>query len=259
MFTTCRCPFAQVLCGGRCVETASDPNNCGACGAACRSPTGTATCTAGRCGVVCSLSERRGDCDGDPANGCEVDLRTDPNNCGACGARCSLANATALCVDGACVVGTCNTGFGDCVEGSGCETDLRSTLAHCGGCGMGAMRPECQPPTGAYGTCTEGQCGWTCLPMRGDCDSSRSNGCEVNLATNAMHCGACGRACSLAHALASCSASQCRVLACDATYVNCDGQDANGCEAATQTDRNNCGLCGRRCPTGSACIDGTCR
>ncbi|MGH7272795.1 MAG: lectin-like domain-containing protein [Polyangiaceae bacterium] len=30
-----------------------------------------------------------GDCDGNPANGCEVDLQTDPNHCGTCATTCT--------------------------------------------------------------------------------------------------------------------------------------------------------------------------
>jgi hypothetical protein len=30
----------------------------------------------------------RGDCDGMPANGCEVNLSSDDNNCGMCGIVC---------------------------------------------------------------------------------------------------------------------------------------------------------------------------
>jgi len=37
-------------------------------------PTGRLQCPPGR-----------GDCDGDPANGCEADLSTDTDNCRACG------------------------------------------------------------------------------------------------------------------------------------------------------------------------------
>lgn len=38
------------------------------------------------------------DCDGDPANGCEVDPRTNPDHCGSCGRSCQGG----ACVDGAC-------------------------------------------------------------------------------------------------------------------------------------------------------------
>jgi hypothetical protein len=46
---------------------------------------------------VCTVG--RGECDGNAANGCEVDLRTNRAHCGACGRACA---GTAACVDGVC-------------------------------------------------------------------------------------------------------------------------------------------------------------
>jgi hypothetical protein len=41
------CPAQQLLCGATCVDTTSDPMNCGACGRTCQA--GTETCQAGVC------------------------------------------------------------------------------------------------------------------------------------------------------------------------------------------------------------------
>jgi hypothetical protein len=117
-------------------DTRSAPTHCGACGRAC--PTAahaTATCAAGVCGTRCSAGF--GDCDGDPATGCEVDLRTSVPNCGRCGGACAVANGTAGCSAGVCAVAGCASGRGNC-DGSaanGCETDLATSPAHCGACG----------------------------------------------------------------------------------------------------------------------------
>ncbi|MFK7984965.1 MAG: MopE-related protein [Sandaracinaceae bacterium] len=48
--------------------------------------------------VISACPSDRADCDGNPANGCEIDIATDTGHCGACGIRC----------DGACVDGLCS-------------------------------------------------------------------------------------------------------------------------------------------------------
>jgi len=64
------------------------------------------------------------DADGSTANGCEADLRTDPNNCGAVGVHATLPHATASCVNGVVTLVSCDAGFYDAngIVSDGCET-----------------------------------------------------------------------------------------------------------------------------------------
>src|SRR4051812_45303037 len=61
-------------------ETNTDTNveRCGLCGNACHTSAGaanaSAVCRSGVCGITCAAGF--GDCDGNPANGCEADLNT---------------------------------------------------------------------------------------------------------------------------------------------------------------------------------------
>jgi len=73
-------------------------SNCGACGNACAVPAhATATCTIGTCGFTCNSGYAN--CNGNAADGCEINILTNNNNCGTCGNVCGI---TRSCVSGVC-------------------------------------------------------------------------------------------------------------------------------------------------------------
>jgi alpha-tubulin suppressor-like RCC1 family protein len=216
----------------------------------------------GRCGEggACELVRCRpgyGDCNGDLTDGCEVNLGTDVQHCGMCGAACRAAShATVTCAMGMCGFGRCTDGYADCNGRAedGCEADTRSSPAHCGMCGQ-----ACAAPSNATATCDRGACGFACAPGFADCDRDASNGCEVDTRTASGHCGACGNNCSAAgNATATCVAGRCEFGACDRGYGNCDGSLANGCETPLATNRAHCGACGNACAADQVCSEGRC-
>jgi len=105
-----------------------------------------------------------------------------PGSVGACAPvlngqdeECTLSNALAVCSLAACVVGSCNTGFGNCdgAAANGCETDVRTDVAHCGACGN-----VCAPPH-ATGVCGSGSCGVAaCAADFWDVNGNPVDGCE---------------------------------------------------------------------------------
>jgi hypothetical protein len=235
---------------------AGDPDNCGACGVACSFSNADPLCVSGACQMG-ACRPGWGDCDGDPANGCETNIAGDPNNCGTCGVACSFTNADPLCVGGACQMGACQTGWGDCDgdPANGCEVDLTTDPNHCGGCGNLCNLPNASSVC-AGATCQVGQCD----PLFDDCDLISSNGCETSL-QSLSNCGACGVTCDLMNAAESCSTGTCRVTSCSSGWGNCDGFDANGCERSLQT-LSDCGVCGVICDLAHAsesCLTGSCQ
>jgi hypothetical protein len=161
------------------------------------------TCAAGACGFACNAGFA--DCDGNPANGCEVFTGTDARHCGGCGTACAAgANATATCALGRCGL-DCAAGFADCDgnAANGCEVDTRASAAHCGVCGR-----ACGGGANATATCAAGACGVACAAGFADCDANPANGCEASTLTSAAHCGGCGMAC----ASGVCAAGRCGSL-----------------------------------------------
>lgn len=162
-------------------STVSDPANCSACGNNCGSlnwPNVTAyVCTASHCGIG-GCKTNTDDCDGTATNGCEIDLTSNPDNCGGCKIVCSANNvAPRTCGSGRCN-GTCAAGFDDCnndKQVDGCETLLATSPDNCGGCGR-----ACSKDHMATVTCNGGTCDGACDPAYLDCDKDkRSNGCEL--------------------------------------------------------------------------------
>ncbi len=166
------------------------------------------------------------DCDGDLANGCEVDTGSDPTNCGGCGQRCTVDNATAACINGVCAVGACANTYDDCDQDptNGCETHLFS-LDNCGACGQSCAFDHATAQC-ATGTCTFG----ACEAPYADCNGDLGDGCESDTDTDLSNCGGCGQSCGFAHADASCTSGQCSFDGCMSGWVDLDGDPSNGCE-----------------------------
>jgi hypothetical protein len=278
----------NAMSGDGCETTIlTDVNNCGACGARCSATGGVPGCAGGVCSITCTAG--LGNCDGVVANGCETSTSTSATNCGACNRVCSVANATASCVAGACGVARCNDGFGDCdgMAANGCERNLNSDNANCGACGTvcpsgrvcsgGSCQVSCGSLAVCGGTCRDtsidpdncGACGTVCSAngmatrtcgastCNGVCSAGRANcnanlqtdGCETDINTTAAACGGCAMPCSSNHVAPVCSGGAC-TGACEAGYADCDASKrSNGCETAVTSDVGNCGGCGVVCPT----------
>lgn len=263
------CPAGQTACGGVCVDTATDPNNCRFCGvrcptgascisSLCQCPAGQQPCggacitldtneNCGACGHACEIpgSVPLGTCGGTPpACTCAappvldcgataspqcVDGSSDQGNCGVCGHACGLGS----CAAGAC---TCNTNPGVLDCGSGTSPQCVNTLTdpnNCGGCGThcGTSTPTCS--AGLCCPIAQTNCSGTCRDLLGD----------------SSNCGTCGNVCPGGQP--SCSVGHC----CPTGFTWCGGPAC----VDTTTDPANCGLCGHTCSASQACAGSTCQ
>ncbi|MDP3275485.1 MAG: MXAN_6577-like cysteine-rich protein [Deltaproteobacteria bacterium] len=226
------CGASELLCGSRCINTQSDPRNCGSCDNACP---GTSVCTDGRCVPTCPSSQRA--C----GNEC-VTLASDARHCGACGSACPSGQ---LCSRGACslvcdprltVCGGANADAGaDAAAGPTLCVDLQTDANHCGACNTACAAGQ---------NCVSGACVTPCALGQMMC-----GGACVSVASNPMHCGRCGAACAAGQ---DCVAGMCR-SGCPTGQLSC----MSGC-ADAQNDPANCGACQRACTAGQVCQAGVC-
>jgi hypothetical protein len=255
------------------VNIATNTKNCGGCGAAgsdcsTKYPNASSTCAGTSCQPpVCNSGF--GDCSGGTADGCETNTTTSPSNCGGCGTVCSTSAGAHVSMN-TCSNSQCNPvcagSYLSCDNNkpNGCEADTTAEKNNCGGCGI--VCSEAATAHVSSNVCSGSACSPSCSGTYGDCDSSRTNGCEVDTATSANNCGGCGTTCSTAagaHVTANtCSGSSCHPQ-CATNFDDCDNSRTNGCEKDVSADKNNCGGCGVVCGTthaagGTACSTGSC-
>ena len=199
-----RCGIGKKCCESSCIDPSGDSQNCGACGKVCTGQHASVSCVAGQCALNGKCNPGWGDCDMNPANGCEANLHVDPNNCTACGMKCAIPNAVQACADG-CYEASCSFGFDDCNMDpkDGCETSVLSDAANCGACGK-----SCKNLPNATAACVNAGCLLgSCSPGFADCNGDPSDGCEAQVAYDPKNCGSCGSVCPMN--LPSCNMGAC--------------------------------------------------
>ena len=187
---------------------------------------------------------------------CDVDLRTDIDNCGECGNTCPRRGSNGeeySCQDGRCVL-VCDIREGlDCdgIPDNGCEAKP-NTNENCGTCGLQcpADKPCINRGLTDYGCgCRPGQiyCPGGILPC-------------VDPTADDSHCNGCGNVCPPTiegqtlpdNNYAGCWDSACGAIKCEKNWSDCDNSSVNGSETDL-VDDHNCGGCGVKCSDGMKC------
>ncbi len=229
------------------VTLSSDIEHCGECGHACELSNAEAQCQGGECLIV-TCEEGFRNCNQHTGDGCETDIESDPNHCGACHEQCSGRNGTAQCAAGRCSI-ECDEGFDDCNAelADGCEANLNRSVDHCQECSQACeasgagMTAFCD---GAADGCGETECD----DAVGDCDGDGE--CTDDL-TSIDDCGRCGNTCHVPNGTPGCTGGACTVAACDSgkagIWADCDESVINGCERNLYLDARACGACDNDC------------
>jgi hypothetical protein len=242
----CRlCPNGHKWCNGQCVSPTDPLLGCGKVCYPCTFANAAGVCDAqGRC-TRGACRPGWGDCNGDPADGCEADL-TDGNNCGACGVKCP-----AVCAPGGCAA-ACPVPLTMC--GTRC-LDLATSTEACGACA------PCRKVVNGSIACAAGTCGpLVCNPGLSECPSSPGSRIPVcvDLMNDPANCGVCGRSCVAllrspnTYRYSACKAGQC-VDTCPPGWTECGTQCAH-----LPSNPGHCGACGHACAAGESCQSGAC-
>jgi hypothetical protein len=187
---TCNVGFADcdgLVATGCEINIGGDPTHCGSCTYACMTPNASPACNNGVC-VIGTCNTGFADCNHVASDGCEINTQTNTANCGACTHQCFVTNGVPACNMGMCVIGSCNTGFGDCDNNpnTGCETDL-TTSSNCGTCGNNCAI-ACTGNVAAT-TCTNGSCAvLACTSGHFDIDLNCTDGCECTTSGDSANC-----------------------------------------------------------------------
>ena len=240
----------------------ADAMHCGGCGVTCALAPDAATmaCRSGRCEVG-TCEPGFGDCNRRVADGCERDVSSDLDHCGACNNFCVPSDVPVSCDAGACRY-ECLGGVSDDCDGdaaNGCETIVDDPM-NCGSCGVvcpgGGMNAtaECIQDTGGGHFCE-----LRCDDGFADCNGSSADGCEATVTDSACGCGF-SEDCTTFFGPGNsgrCVAdgpgnARCELESCGGGDTACFGSCVD-----TDMDPANCGTCGNNCGIGF-CNMGSC-
>ena len=272
----CVCPPGSIQCGNQCVSCPARPTN------------GSLTCAAtGQCAQACNNSSLPNLC----GNDC-VNLQTDQNNCGGCGIQCvpnNKCDLTFTCQAAVCKASnpkTCTPSdachVAGCDPATGCTNSPKTCPPPADACHLALCDPStgCNPaiPCPPSDACHVGGCDpntgctetpKTCLPS----DACHVAGCDPNtgctqtpkmcVPSDACHVAGCNPSTGCTETPKHCQAP-----------ATCQSDGSCACSPPTtlcgrscvdlQSDKNNCGMCGKRCPAGGdgvllgACVAGQC-
>jgi len=260
------CEATDIGCS---TDLSINTTHCGECGRNCNTLRNVerVSCLNGTC-LIEGCHHGYKDCNGDPEDGCEAQLRSSISNCGECGTNCLSLNHTDSnrieCSNGVCNINSaCVEGYADCDLNfeNGCETTLMNTTQNCGNCAVNCLSLlenvnvnmqsiECQS-----GTCTFSNC----LDEFSNCNQQEIDGCEVNLMINTTHCGSCDTNCLNLPNLKSsqCENGKCYIQSCANSFSDCNEIVDDGCEASLFSV-TTCGSCNNNCSSLNNVIEVRC-
>ncbi|HEX2670555.1 MAG TPA: hypothetical protein VHM25_06780, partial [Polyangiaceae bacterium] len=253
---TCTAPFAD--CNGTASDgcetnTSTSQTHCGACTGSSVNCDTVFPHASGQCtNSVCKLNTCAAgyeNCNTAASDGCEANLNTDVNHCGACTTACSTTgtgSSGTACMGGLCAPKCSGTLISCSSPQNGCSIDSATDESNCGGCNQVCSTAAAAHVDSGGNQCLGGVCNPSCASLYDDCDNNPKNGCEKSVASDTSNCGACNVTCGTAHTASApgCSSGSCN-FACQSGWGAC-GAPSAGCGTPLGTV-SNCRSCGEAC------------
>jgi hypothetical protein len=213
-----------------CVDTDSDPGNCGACGTICSSIQSCAE------GVCTNLPPECSDAAGCPGENTDCQTRTCID--GRCGFTYQPAGfPTTVQTLGDCKQNVCDGEGGTTVQND--DADIFDSNDQC-----------------VIDYCSSGNPLAIFSPAGSSCATSSGNYCDGQ--GNCVECVQSPDCPDRPNSTSVCGGGFFCSIECNFGYMSCDPSSGNGCEVHLHSDPNNCGTCGNECPPGEECIFGAC-
>ncbi len=236
-----------------CADLQKDADHCGACYHQCNYPgVEKNACENGVCSIG-TCEEDLVDCNKKIEDGCETNIKSDPNHCGGCNQKC---NAGDFCNNGVCDT-QCSTPMLKCTKDESVECiNPGSDVNNCGECGH-----VCESKPHAIAQCKNSTCTYVCEPGYQNCGTPEAPNC-LDVTSDLQNCGGCGISCLnilTGVETAVCESGQCMVMSCKKEFGDCNKDPFDGCEVNLKSSIVACGSCNNSCEGDDpVCQDGTC-
>jgi hypothetical protein len=187
-------------------------------------------------------------CNGEPC----VDTTANASHCGGCGKACRPRE---VCSDSSCTCMVAGKGQACALSETCCSDGCHETMSdvlNCGGCNLACKMGEAC----AMGKCACGDGGKSCHGSEICCAANAGDAGNpavcADLQSDPKNCGKCGHQCAAGKACNNglCD-GECAPCAMGETCCMEDFGDAGTAAMCANlfTDNNNCGKCGKKCPT----------
>ncbi len=228
-------------------------SNCGGCGVTCESTkpqnTEVTSCKAGVCQYNCTGIYKNVGKDTAASSILCVDISSDLRYCGKDVNNTESCASGTVCVNGECVINSCDSGLMLCsVKGNNECIDVNgSDKNNCGKCGLTCESTK--PQNTEIDKCASGVCRYKCTGNYKNVgkDTTASSIFCADISSDSKYCGKDVNNTKTCASGTVCVNGECVINSCPSGKTLCSTASGNTCTDIKGIDISNCGGCGLTC------------